>query len=87
MAGDTSAVPASCCLVERMFSVFGRIVTWQRSHLRDITLLDLMMYKAAINLKDAAPKLGEEDLLAPKMLGKISCSRAGARMVEKEVAT
>jgi len=35
-------------------------------------------------LKEAAPKLGE-DLLAPKMLGKISCSRAGARMVEKEV--
>ena len=29
-------------------------------------------------MKDAAPKLGEEDLLAPKMLGKIflQCSRS-----------
>jgi len=44
MAGDTSAVPASCCSVERMFSVSGRIVTWQRSHLWDSTLSDLMMY-------------------------------------------
>lgn len=56
MARGTLAVPASCCSVERMFSVYRRIATWQRSHVRDSTLSDLMMYKAAMNLKDAAPK-------------------------------
>jgi hAT family C-terminal dimerisation region len=72
MARDTSAVPASCCSMERMFSVSGRIAAWQRSHLRDSILgSDLMMYKAAMNLTDAAPKLGEEDLPVPEMLGKI----------------
>ena len=62
MARDMLAVPASCCSVGRMFSVFGRFATWQRSHLRESTLSDLMMYKEAMNLNDAAPKLEEEDL-------------------------
>jgi hypothetical protein len=51
MARNTLTVPASGCSVERMFSVSGRIATWQRSRLRDITISDLMMYKAAMNLK------------------------------------
>src|SRR5271167_1424167 len=44
MARDTLVVPASGCSVERMFSVSGRIATWQRSRLRDSTISDLMMY-------------------------------------------
>ena len=72
MARDTLAIPASGCSVERMFSVSGRIATWQRSRLRDSTISDLMMYKAAINLKDLAMVLEEEEgLPVPEMLGKI----------------
>ena len=71
MARNTLAVPASDCSVERMFSVSGRIATWQRSRLRDATISDLMMYKAAMNLKEIAPELEEEELVVPEMLGKI----------------
>ena len=71
MARNTLAVPASGCSVERMFSVSGRIATWQRSRLRDTTISDLMMYKAAMNLKEIAPELEEEELVVPEMLGKI----------------
>jgi hAT family C-terminal dimerisation region len=60
MARDTLAVPASDCFVEWMFSVSGHIATWQRSRLQDTsTISDLMMYKAAMNLKDVAPELEE----------------------------
>ena len=94
MARDMLAVPASCCSVEWMFSVSGRIATWQRSHLRESTLSDLMMYKEAMNLKDAAPKLEEEeDLPVPEMLGKIPaaeweqewCKRKLRRKVRSEI--
>jgi hypothetical protein len=71
MARNTLAVPASGCSVERMFSVSGRIATWQRSRLRDTTISDLMMYKAAMNLKEITPELEEEDLVVPEMLGKL----------------
>ena len=72
MARETLAIPASGCSVERMFSVSGRIATWQRSRLRDSTISDLMMYKAAMNLKDLAMVLEEEEgLPVPEMLGKI----------------
>ena len=71
MARDTLAIPASGCSVERMFSVSGRIATWQRSRLRDSTISDLMMYKAAMNLKDLAILEEEEGLPVPEMLGKI----------------
>ena len=72
MARDTLAIPASGCSVERMFSVSGRIATWQRSRLRDSTISDLMMYKAAMNLKDLAMVLEEEEgLPIPEILGKI----------------
>ena len=50
MARDTLAVPASVSSVERMFSVAGRVATWQKSRLPDSTIADIMMYKAAMNL-------------------------------------
>jgi hAT family C-terminal dimerisation region len=71
MARNTLAVPASGCPVERMFSVSGRIAAWQRSRLRDATISDSMMYKTAMNLKEIAPELEEEELVIPEMLGKI----------------
>lgn len=62
MARDTLAVPVSGCSVECMFSVSGRIATWQRSRLQDSTISDLMMYKAAFNLrKFVFPELEEEE--------------------------
>jgi hypothetical protein len=43
----------------------------QRCSLRDATIFDLMMYKAAMNLKEIAQELGEEELVVLEMLGKI----------------
>ena len=72
MARDSLAVPASGCSVERMFSVSGRIATWQRSCLRDSTISDLMMYKAAMNLRDVLPEVDdEEDFPVLEVVGKI----------------
>ena len=72
MARDTLAIPASGCSVERLFSVSGRIATWQRNRLRDSTISDLMMYKAAMNLRDLPMLLEEEEgLPVPEMLGRI----------------
>jgi hypothetical protein len=71
MARNTLAVPASGCSVERMFSVSGRIATCQRSRLRDTTISDLTMYKAAMNLKEIAPELEEVYLVVSEMFGKI----------------
>ena len=72
MVRDTLAVPASGCSVERMFSMSGRIATWQRSRLHDTTISDLMMYKSALNFKDATWELDESDELhVPEMAGKI----------------
>src|SRR5271155_4058268 len=71
MARDTLAIPASGCSVERLFSVSGRIATWQRNRLRDSTISDLM-YKAAMNLRDLLMLLEEEEgLPVPEMLGRI----------------
>ena len=62
MARDTLAVPVSGCSVEWMFSISGCIATWQRSRLRDSTISDLMMYKAALNLREfVLPELEEEE--------------------------
>jgi len=62
MARDTLALPVSGCSVERMFSISGHIVTWQRSRLRDSTISDLMMYKATLNLREfVLPELEEEE--------------------------
>ena len=61
MARDTLAIPASGCSVERLFGVSGRIATWQRDRLHDSTISDLMMYKAAMNLRDLPMLLEEEE--------------------------
>lgn len=55
-----------------MFSVVGRLATWQRSRLRHSTIANFMMYKAAMNLEEGLLKLEEEeDLLVPEMHAKI----------------
>jgi len=59
MARDKLAVPASGCSVQQMFSDSGRIATWNRSRLRDSIISDLMMYKAAMNLKEITSELEE----------------------------
>jgi len=72
MARNTLAVPASGCSVERMFSVSGRVATWQRSRLRDSTIADIVMYKAAINIKEAALEMEEwDDLPVDEVIGQI----------------
>jgi hypothetical protein len=48
MARDTLAVPASGCLVERQFSISGRMAIWQRNRLSALTISNAMMYKAAL---------------------------------------
>jgi hAT family C-terminal dimerisation region len=50
MARDVLAVPVSGCSVERLFSVSGRVASWQRARLHDTTISDLMVYKAAQKL-------------------------------------
>jgi len=57
MARDTLPIPASGCSVERLFSVSGRVATWQRSHLCDSTIADIMIYKASLNFEEVAPEL------------------------------
>jgi len=72
MARDTLPIPASGCSVERMFSLSGRVATWQRSRLRDSTIADIIIYKASLNFKEAAPELEEwDELPVEEMLGKI----------------
>jgi len=76
MVRDTLPVPVSGSSVEPMFSATGRIATWQRSRLRDSTIMDIMMYKAALNLMDFMESELEEDpewddLPVPKRVGKI----------------
>ena len=72
MARDSLTVPASGCSVERMFSVSEGIATWQRSRLRDSTISDLMMYKAAMNLRDVLPEVeDEEDFPVLEVVSKI----------------
>jgi len=56
---------------QRIFSVSGRIATWQRSRLRDTTISDLMMYKSGLNFKEPPMALDECDELVPEMAGKI----------------
>ena len=81
------------CSVEWMFRISGRIATWQRNRLRDSTISDLMMYKAAMNLKDLEMVLEEEKGLAvPEMLGKIPveweqywCKRKLRRQVHSDM--
>ena len=72
MARDALAVPASGCSVEWMFSVSEHIPTWQRFRLRDSTISDLMMYKAAMNLMDVLSEVeDEEDFPVLEVISKI----------------
>ena len=45
MARKVLATPASGCAVERVFSVSGRIATWQRNRLSGPTVKNLMIYR------------------------------------------
>src|SRR5271170_1120246 len=57
---STLVTPASGSPVERLFSVSGRIATWQRlNRLCDSTIS--MMYKAAMNLRGLPMLLEEEE--------------------------
>src|SRR5579859_519341 len=48
MARDVLAVPASGSAVERVFSVSGRIATWQRNRLSGETISRMMMFKSGL---------------------------------------
>lgn len=48
MARDVLAVPASSSSVERMFSISGKIATWQRNRLNPRTIRNLMVYKGRL---------------------------------------
>jgi hypothetical protein len=63
MARDVLAVPASGCMIEREFSISGRIETWQRNRLSPKRISDVMMYKGALKFtgKWEAPSEDEED--------------------------
>ena len=72
MARDSLTVPASGCSVEWMFSISGRMANWQKSRRRDSTTLDLMMYKAAMNLRDVLPEVEDaEDFPVLEVVSKI----------------
>jgi hypothetical protein len=72
MTRNTLAVPASGCSVEQMFNVSGRVATWQRSRLRDATIADIVMYKAAINMKESALEMEEwDDFPVEEVIGQI----------------
>ena len=75
MARDVLAVPASGSTVERVFSVSGRIATWQRNRLGPETISNLMMFKCGMNnSKWEVPDTmaGEPDEIeVPEILGMI----------------
>ena len=48
MARDVLAVPASGSAVERVFSVSGRIATWQRNRLSPEAISNMMMFKCGM---------------------------------------
>ena len=71
MARDVLAVPASGCSVERLFSISGRIASWQRAWLQDSIISDSVMYKAALGLNGLSPGYEDENLPLPEVSGKI----------------
>ena len=54
MARDALAVPASSSSVERIFSISGRIATWERNRLSPHTISNIMMYKGRMLLQKRA---------------------------------
>jgi hAT family C-terminal dimerisation region len=51
MARDMLAVPASGSAVERVFSVSGRIATWQHNRMSAETISNLMMFKYGLKFE------------------------------------
>ena len=51
MARDNLAVSVSRCVVKRQFSIFKRIVSWERSRLKREMISDSMMFKAGLMRK------------------------------------
>ena len=48
MSRDVLAVPASSSSIERIFSISGRIATWQRNRLHPKTISNIMLYKGGM---------------------------------------
>src|SRR5579859_2665266 len=74
MARDVLATPASGCAVERVFSVSGRIASWQRNWLSAETISALMMFKYGLKRTWGKPDsmAGEaEEFPVPELLGMI----------------
>ena len=74
MARDVLVTPASGCAVERVFSVSGRIATWQRNRLSAETISNLMTFKYGLKRTWAKPDsmAGEaEEFPVPEQLGMI----------------
>lgn len=75
MARDVLAVPASGSAVERVFSVSGRIASWQRNRLSAETISNLMMFKCGMkDSKWAVPDTmaaEPEEMEVPELLGVI----------------
>ena len=73
MARDILVVPASGCTVERVFSVSGRIATWQRNRLSADSITNIMMFKSGMkNMRWKVPDTmsdESEDFEVPEQLG------------------
>lgn len=59
MARDALSVPASGCTVERVFSISGRLASWQRNRLNPDTISQTMMYKYAMTKTSNPLRLDE----------------------------
>ena len=75
MARDVLAVPASGSAVERVFSVSGRIATWQRNRLSPEAISNMMMFKCGMkeNKWVLPDTMGaeQEEYPVPELLGGI----------------
>ena len=86
MSRDVLATPASGCAVERVFSVSGRIATWQRNRLSAETISNLMTFKYGLKRTWAKPDsmAGEaEEFPVPEQLGMIPLEWEDKWWVEK----
>src|SRR5579859_6971068 len=86
MARDILATPASGCAVERVFSVSGRIASWQRNRLSAETISALMMFKYGLKRTWGKPDsmAGEaEEFPVPEQLGMIPLEWEDKWLVEK----
>ena len=69
-------MPVSKCSIEQQFSIFSRIVIWQRNRLSPSTVSNAMIYKAAVARKDEplsnAQVTKADGLLIEERIGTIS---------------